>query len=458
MLLLSVENFFKLLEPKLRYVVDIFNSIYVLEQEIEIVYGKEKNNSIHVLESGSMEFFQSNLEKPEIIDYINWIDRKIPILFSTCNSDDVIVSNESTQSITIQADVLSSSFYFLSCWQEFRSSVSDEMGRFPAKASLLFDLDVLQIPIVNYYFDIIATAVGSLRGEKPSIRNFDHDSFHVCISHDIDRCYTGWKEDSLRQFVGGDYWPALQKVFQRIWKPDVWFNFDQMLRMEEELNIKASYFFLAQKKRVGKYKNADYNLSSTHMQSILKSLVLADHEVGIHGSIGSAFDSSLLRKEIQHFSGDISGIRFHNLMFRIPESFNIIEETGLAYDSSLGFAEKIGFRNGFCFPYQPYNFLEERTHNFIEFPLMLMDVTLIQSNYMSLSPSESLELATELISEIKKFHGFFVLLWHNNTLTGFKYGEWEGVFRRIVQTCLEQKATIKPFKSYIQNSLPVYNE
>jgi len=451
MVVLLIGEIFKPLEKKLTYVVDVFNSIYRVDEEVYLVYGEDRNRSVNVLTSDAVDFFQSRQEKPKTIEFINWMNRRIPILFSKRISEEVIVFDEATQSVTIEADILSSAFYFLSCWQEYRSDIIDNRERFPATASLLHELNTLHLPVVNYYFDILATALEFLLGNKPEVRYGDAE-FNVAVTHDIDQCRTGWREESFNQFHAGKWGQALKTLFQRIWQQDVWFNFDQLLQLGEELNIKATYFFIAEKKRWDKYPNADYDLSSRQMQSVLGTIRKAGHEVGIHGSIGTAFNVNKLRKEIEKFPDEVSGGRFHYLMLKIPDSFDVLEKSGLRYDASMGFAEKIGFRSGFCYPYRPFNFLEEQAYNFIEFPLMVMDRTLIRPDYMGLSPSNSIEIVKALISEIKKFHGFFVLLWHNNTMIGFKYGKWEGIFRAIIQGCIESGATIKPITTYIQDS------
>ena len=190
------------------------------------------------------------------------------------------------------------------------------------------------------------------------------------------------------------------------------------------------------------------NFIPKKIQSLLNQIRHNGHEVGIHGSIGSGFDKDQLNREITQFPFEISGGRFHYLMMRLPKSFHEIDESNIRYDSSLGFAESVSFRNGFCFPYQPYNNFEDKPFTFIEFPFQMMDKTLIQDYYMGLTPENAIQLAKNMIDEIAQFSGYFNLIWHNNTITGYKYKKWEKVLIYIIKYAKEKRSEFQPLKTF----------
>jgi len=65
---------------------------------------------------------------------------------------------------------------------------------------------------------------------------------------------------------------------------------------------------------------------------------------------------------------------------------------GLAYDSSLGFAETCGFRNGANFAFPPYDFEREGPCSFLEIPLAIMDGSLqLSSRSLKRDPLEIAE-------------------------------------------------------------------
>jgi len=107
------------------------------------------------------------------------------------------------------------------------------------------------------------------------------------------------------------------------------------------------------------------------------------------------------------------GGRQHYLRWS-PESWRHWEMCGLAYDSTVGYADQIGFRAGTCIPYRPWLLALDREANLIEIPLIVMDGTLL--HYMGLTPHESLEAVGELVARCRAVGGVFTLLWHNSSL------------------------------------------
>jgi hypothetical protein len=46
------------------------------------------------------------------------------------------------------------------------------------------------------------------------------------------------------------------------------------------------------------------------------------------------------------------------------------------YDTTFGYNDLVGFRNGMCYPFRPYNLNTASEVNILEIPLALMDGTL----------------------------------------------------------------------------------
>ena len=94
----------------------------------------------------------------------------------------------------------------------------------------------------------------------------------------------------------------------------------------------------------------------------LKWLVSQKCEIGIHPGYESAFDSEKIqteKEEVEQMAGiGISGVRNHFLRFSIPKSWRNYEELGLLYDSTLGYAEREGFRAGIAAPFKPFDILQ----------------------------------------------------------------------------------------------------
>ena len=60
-------------------------------------------------------------------------------------------------------------------------------------------------------------------------------------------------------------------------------------------------------------------------------------------------------------------------------------------------------------------------------------------DYLELNTDESYDKVTKLIQEVKNVNGTFILLWHNETLSGEK--RWEGwitLYRKIIDYALDK--------------------
>jgi hypothetical protein len=139
--------------------------------------------------------------------------------------------------------------------------------------------------------------------------------------------------------------------------------------------------------------------------------------VALHGSYTSLIGGAALTSESQALEEVTGkkplGNRQHWLRFdRHEKLFEAIESAGLVFDSTLGFSETAGFRNGASFAFPPYDFKNEKPHRFLEIPLVLMDTSLeAASRALRREPQE---LADEVLQESRKWSwGGISLIWHN---------------------------------------------
>lgn len=103
------------------------------------------------------------------------------------------------------------------------------------------------------------------------------------------------------------------------------------------------------------------------------------------------------------------------------------ESLGLAYDASVGFADRTGFRAGTSMPFRPWLFAQQREAELLEIPLLAMDGTLL--SYMKLDPEAAFANLRELVATCRAFGGVFTLLWHHTTLYLHK---WAVMYRTLL--------------------------
>ena len=453
MIKLKIQKDYNGLKNKIDYVFDNFNQIYNVKNDISIFYGdSEDESNIQIIPGENVfEFFQNEIPIPENHIVKEWNNKSIPFMFSKDSDTSINIIDYSTNKIKINFDIILSGFYFLSSWQEWYSDDVDKYGRFPAQNHLLYKLDILQIPVVNYYFDILFEAIKTLDNASIELRN---EKMKTIISHDIDECKTGWIFNSYWYLKDGKPFNSLKIILNKIFKKDVWFNFDKIMEVEKELNVNASFFFITRKEEYKNIKNADYEFNSVEIKDVIEKLETNGHEVGLHGSFGTGLDYKMLQDDIERFNAKVIGGRFHYLAIEIPKTYDILEQAKLSYDSSLGFADSIGFRSGFCFPYYPYNIKKDCSYSFLEFPLSVMDITLENKQYMNCSVENAVETLKPIINEINKFKGVLVLLWHNKFFTGYK-SIWRNVFEEILTYCKTQNTEFKIFKNFLNDPFEV---
>ncbi|MCU4162542.1 polysaccharide deacetylase family protein [Carboxylicivirga caseinilyticus] len=378
----------------------------------------------------------------------------IPILFSDTNRREAYSISEGN--LVFHHDFLKSAFYLLSCYQEVDSKSTDTIGRFLYKGSIQDTLNAITKPLVNYYFEIIIQGFEefySISGiEVKRKRLFNNYGF--MLTHDVDRIdYFHWRETVYQWLqVFGFKQPhytknrLIKSAFKSILptllpglKKDPWWNFNELRLLEKKHGLKSVWYFLNQD---GSPHDAKYSLEEKRIIELISDLQDQGCEIGLHGSISTANDLTAMQNaydRLAKIKGDtITGTRQHFLKFHYPQTLIIQEQVGLKYDTTVGFAEHEGFRNSYCYPFRPYDHKNDRMMDIWELPLNVMDGTLL--GYRKLDFNEMARSIELLISEIRKFGGLFVLLWHNCNFDEYQY---PGI-NQFYETMLSDIAKTRP--------------
>lgn len=432
-------------EEILKYILKNFEAIYGIKPgAFNIKYGIDKKSKIQI-RKGSVNYFTTN--EPFDLSGVLWKEwngEKIPFLFDNDPAPAIYI--QSANQVIINYDIIASAFYLLSNWQEYVSKNKDNYGRFRMTESIQHKLNFICKPVVNYYFDILKTAI-----EKSYNIKLDHGLWHgrkmaVCLTHDIDLCESAWIQGSFRELLKGNVFSPLKLVSGKLFGHDAWFNFKEILETEKKYHSNSTFFFLPYKGRIKGIPNADYDISKSKFSKVFKLIEENGSEVAVHGSIGTNRDSDLLKSEINRVGVEVTGNRFHFLMYDSTVSPLVLSEAGLKYDSTLGFAETIGFRNSYCLPFYLFDINNRRSTDIVEIPLNVMDAS-FGEKYMGLSKEEALVKVCDLINEIEIFNGCFTLLWHNTYFSEYKYSGWKNVYCKILDYCITKDALITSGKN-----------
>jgi len=308
-------------------------------------------------------------------------------------------------------------------WEEVQSAERDQHGRFPAVASVAFQEGFLHRPIVDEYGMALEQALRALSpGWSPSRRE-------PCLklSHDIDSTGIPFQ---FRTAIGA----TLRR--RRPLETCQWFlslvpsvdpppirTVDRIVQLSLERGLDSAVYWMNAKPSP---YDTGYSLLEPRVQKRIQTFRERDVEMGIHPSYFSFGDPSRLRKEVNEWRSVIGGKpiggRQHYLRW-LPATWNDWENAGLSYDSSVGYADHIGFRAGTCIPFRPWSVAEDRALSLLEIPLLVMDGTLVAAEFMRLQEEEALAQVRSLAERCRIAGGVFTFLGHTDWLTEPAFGE-----------------------------------
>ena len=398
-------------EVRLAYVLRHFWLAYPSAPAVAIGYADTQPQVVIAEASG--DFFASHTPYPAAPNWREWLGQPVPFFFDSTPEKPLLTFQGNRAVISV--DVISAAFYLLSGWQEYFSTGRDRHGRFPYAASVQKQYDFVTLPVVNYYFDVLKTAVAHVSGQPLQPRRWGSQqaSFAAFISHDIDNLYSAWKAPAKAALQQHKFGLFSKLIWRHFTQPDAWDNIEAVAAQVAQYGGRSTFFILpSSKKAPNGTPNADYRLTSRLWQR-LKELEKNGFELGLHGSLGTANDAIALTRNLAALRHAGAGLRFHYLSWEPGQTQTVLGKVSFNYDSTLGFAEHFGFRNSYCQPFYAFDFSTNKEVDFLEIPLHVMDATLHHPNYLQLSPAEMLPALTPVVAEIKRFGGVASVLWHN---------------------------------------------
>jgi len=198
------------------------------------------------------------------------------------------------------------------------------------------------------------------------------------------------------------------------------------MALEEKYGARSSFYFLALAPG-----DQDYAYDVRDLEGEIGAIADAGWEVGLHGGHRAYCDPQALAAEKQRLEEvlgrPVIGYRNHFLRFRVPETWGHLSRAGFRYDTTFGYADCAGFRNGMCHPFKPYDLKAGCEIDILEIPLTIMDGTL--DRYMRLDAGKAWEVTRRLIDATERCHGVITILWHNTYMEGERLKFYEKILR-----------------------------
>lgn len=354
----------------------------------------------------------------------------LPVLFGVT---DAAPATREDDRIDIGIDLFGGIFFQLSRYEEGVARDADRHGRFSARQSIGKRAGILDRPLVDEYVEVLW---GGLSALWPDLERRPRQ-FHVRVTCDLDRIdddRLGRTVMAARQSLGsivkrrkpGQAWAVVRDEWEaRRLDSSPLRDTRWLMGENERLGNQISFFVLAG--RTVPEFDGDYSIRDTAAIALLHEIHAHGHEIGLHTSYGTLLSSELVSKErcdledacsLAGFKVEGMGARAHFLRWRSLGSGRSYDEAGLAYDSSLGFADAAGFRCGTSFEFRLFDLDSREPLTITERPLVLMDTSLLSPEYMGLaSVDEMYAVATRLKDACRWSQGDFNVLWHNTSLS-----------------------------------------
>ena len=358
---------------------------------------------------------------------INLVDTNVPVIYGI----PVIGVEKSTCNIGI--DIFGSAFFMLTRYEEAVKPDRDQHDRFPATASLAFQEGFLDRPIIDEYVEILWAFMRQLWPElvrkhrKPcTLVSCDVDNPYICISNSFPKTVKATVGDMLKRKSLTAAMRTLNRYLQvkrGNYSQDPYLNgINWIMDINEQANNKVAFYFIPE--HIHATYDGCYSMEEPVIRNLIRRIHSRGHEIGLHASYNTYKDeqqfcreAEIIRRVMEEEGIDQPkmGGRQHYLRWETPTTARNWESASMAYDSTLSFADRSGFRCGTCHEYPMYHIIESRSLKLRQRPLVMMECSVIDSAYMGMGyTQEAFEYMQTLKHRCHQFDGDFTLLWHNS--------------------------------------------
>jgi Family of unknown function (DUF7033) len=351
----------------------------------------------------------------------------------------------SSERVECTVDLLLVVLLILSRWEESVATEHDNHGRFASQQSMAFKHGFLERPVVDEYGLALEQVLTFLNpGWRPVAR-----TLRAKLSHDADHVGIPFQpKNVLRHVVRG----SAGNVWREIWgwlpecEPADLRAVREIVDVTRGHKLDSAVYWMASPPSL---RDSGYDPKHRKIRRVIDGLREQGVESGVQPGYSTFRSPERLRREINTLrevlgDGPLGG-RQHYLRWCL-DTWIHWEMCGLAYDSTLCYADHLGFRAGTCIPYQPWLLSLNRAADLLEVPLLVMDRTLL--GYMRLTEQTSVDAVQRCIARCRAVGGVFTMVWHNNTLLESKY-------RSLYMKLLKMIEGAEPFdwKSELSSSL-----
>lgn len=366
------------------------------------------------------------------------LKESIPFFITNNEKDFATISDEE---LVIHADIVTIPFIMLSRYEETLIVERDQHNRFEYKSSLASRYGFIDIPIVDEYAMLFRVWLSKY---VPGINVYERIG-KIVPTHDIDLIRRfGNLFRNIQTILGGDLIArkslsiALNSLKQCVRtvidskKDPLIVAILKLIGISKVSGLCSNFYFKGLKKG---QNNCTYDVFIPEVKYCMEKIKEEGMVVGIHGGLDS-YDNEFIykqeKKNIESVYGSVvTTNRQHFLKFDINKTLHVWQDCNVQIDSTLGYAEREGFRCGTCHEYHLFDLKNDCISTVKERPLIVMDVTLFE--YRGLNIEAALSNMEKLYERCKAVGGEFVILWHNENLFRDYINRFEQVYCRFLE-------------------------
>ena len=360
-------------------------------------------------------------------------------------------------------DLIASAFFWLSGWQEYVIEQRDIHARFSFYNSLQHTLKVATMPVVDAYREKLSRSLKKC-GKTVRPRKWGGAQWALCPTIDVDYIVKWRKGMIFRETIEYLFLNYRSESFGSrinrfgeflrdfLRRGDVYQHAMERIHETISPNGTATFFFKAAARGP---RDVHYSLKHPFLQLFVEKLKKSNFEIGLHPSFHAHNHPEYLTAErdaITNLSGyKPTSIRQHFLRYEAPTTPRLQQQLGFKIDSTLGFAEHEGFRNGTCLPFLRFDNHANKATSVWEMPLIMMESALFSRRKLNLN--EALNQAIRIIRQCRRFGGVAVFLWHTVLWDEMDHPGWGEHFTKTYEHAIENNAQIASLSTALNSWL-----
>jgi len=249
---------------------------------------------------------------------------------------------------------------------------------------------------------------------------------------------------SLGQYLEAIMWSLGIPLIKMRVMPDPWYrSFQTMIEIERSHNVRSTLFLMTRDRvggHVARGKAAPSNRSCFYRlddwKGLFAELQLQGWELAVHGlDCHLSTEAASAEREVfsRTFGIERPGLRMHWL-YRSPSLWWNAASAGYAYDSTLGWNDRIGFPEGRTKPWVDEN------SSLPILPLNVQDGAVLRDGVRADRGEDAWRRISAVIDKAAETQGVVTVLWHSNSFGPPRF--WQDTYIRILERALNDGARI----------------